>query len=199
MKNSEGILIVGASKASRLIANYLQNSGKRVVLIDANTSFIEHSNNQGLEAYVVNIYDDDLTDNIELNDIGYLIALSGSDAVNKFAVKNFATTFGEHGSFRLISADEVKSQDFEFKNQFFTPKDDYINLSEAVRDFPNLYEILIDSDKGYKQTLEKLHNQLESIPLFVKTTTNNIFVINEFESKNIPKEGVTLIYVGQKI
>ena len=144
LKNSDGILIVGASKASRLIANYLQNSGKRVVLIDANTSFIEHSNNQGLEAYVVNIYDDDLTDNIELNDIGYLIALSGSDAVNKFAVKNFATTFGEHGSFRLISADEVKSQDFEFKNQFFTPKDDYINLSEAVRDFPNLYEIIID-------------------------------------------------------
>ena len=199
LKNSDGILIVGASKASRLIANYLQNSGKRVVLIDANTSFIEHSNNQWLEAYVVNIYDDDLTDNIELNDIGYLIALSGSDAVNKFAVKNFATTFGEHGSFRLISADEVKSQDFEFKNQFFTPKDDYINLSEAVRDFPNLYEIIIDSDKGYKQTLEKLHNQLESIPLFVKTTTNNIFVINEFESKNMPKEGVTLIYVGQKI
>ena len=199
LKNSDGILIVGASKASRLIANYLQNSGKRVVLIDANTSFIEHSNNQGLEAYVVNIYDDDLTDNIELNDIGYLIALSGSDAVNKFAVKNFATTFGEHGSFRLISADEVKSQDFEFKNQFFTPKDDYINLSEAVRDFPNLYEILIDSDKGYKQTLEKLHNQLESIPLFVKTSSNNIFVINEFESKNMPKEGVTLIYVGQKI
>ena len=199
LKNSEGILIVGASKASRLIANYLQNSGKRVVLIDANASFIEQSNNQGLEAYVVNIYDDDLTDNIELNDIGYLIALSGSDAVNKFAVKNFATTFGEHGSFRLISADEVKSQDFEFKNQFFTPKDDYINLSEAVRDFPNLYEILIDSDKGYKQTLEKLHNQLESIPLFVKTSSNNIFVINEFESKNIPKEGVTLIYVGQKI
>ena len=199
LKNSEGILIVGASKASRLIANYLQNSGKRVVLIDANASFIEQSNNQGLEAYVVNIYDDDLTDNIELNDIGYLIALSGSDAVNKFAVKNFATTFGEHGSFRLISADEVKSQDFEFKNQFFTPKDDYINLSEAVRDFPNLYEIIIDSDKGYKQTLEKLHNQLESIPLFVKTSSNNIFVINEFESKNMPKEGVTLIYVGQKI
>ena len=199
LKNSDGILIVGASKASRLIANYLQNLEKRVVLIDANTSFIEESNKQGLEAYVVNIYDDDLTDNIELNDIGYLIALSGSDAVNKFAVNNFANTFGEHGSFRLISAEEVKSQDYEYKKQFFTPKDDYINLSEAVRDFPNLYEIIIDSDKDYKQTLEKLHNQLESVPLFVKTSSNNIFVINEFESKKLPKKGITLIYVGQKI
>ncbi len=199
LKNSDGILIVGASKASRLIANYLQNLEKRVVLIDANTFFIEESNKQGLEAYVVNIYDDDLTDNIELNDIGYLIALSGSDAVNKFAVNSFATTFGEHGSFRLISAEEVKSQDYEYKKQFFTPKDDYINLSEAVRDFPNLYEIIIDSEEDYKQTLEKLHNQLESVPLFVKTSSNNIFVINEFESKKLPKKGITLIYVGQKI
>lgn len=199
LKNSKGILIVGASKAARLIATYLHNSGKRVVLIDANTSFIEKSNNQGLEAYVVNIYDDDLADNIELNDIGYLLALSGSDAVNKFAVNNFATTFGEHGSFRLASADEIKNQDYEHKNQFFTPKDDYINLSEAVRDFPNLYEIKIDSEIAYIQTLEKLNNQLESIPLFVKTSTNNIFVISEFELKKIPKKDIILIYVGQKI
>ena len=199
LKNSEGILIVGASNASRLIANYLQNFGKRVVLIDANSSFVEESNKLGLEAYVVNIYDDDLTDNIELNDIGYLLALSGSDAVNKFAITNFATSFGEHGSFRLISAEEIKSQDYEFQNQFFTPKDDYINLSEVVRDFPNLHEVTIDSDKAYKQTLENLENQLESIPLFVRTSDNDIFVISEFEIKKIPKKGVTLIYVGQKI
>ena len=44
-----------------------------MVLIDANTTFVEESNKLGLEAYVVNIYDDDLTDNIELNDIGYLL------------------------------------------------------------------------------------------------------------------------------
>ena len=168
-------------------------------MIDANSSFVEESNKLGLEAYVVNIYDDDLTDNIELNDIGYLLALSGSDAVNKFAINNFATTFGEHGSFRLISAEEIKSQDFEFQKQFFTPKDDYINLSEVVRDFPNLHEVTIDSDKTYKQTLENLENQLESIPLFVRTSNNDIFVISEFEIKKIPKKGVTLIYVGQKI
>ena len=81
----------------------------------------------------------------------------------------------------------------------FTFKDDYINLSEAVRDFPNLYEVKIDSDKEYKQTLEILNNQLESIPLFVKTSSNDIFVLSEFELKKVPKKGITLIYVGQKI
>ena len=199
LKNSDGILIIGASKASRLIASYLQNLGKRVVLIDANTSFIEQSTNQGLESYAVNIYDDDLTDNIELNDIGYLIALTGSDAVNKFALKNLASTFGEHGAFRLASADEVKNKNFGNNNQFFSPKDDYINLSEAVRDFPNLYEIPIHSDKDYRETLEKLHLQLESIPLFVKTTDNNIYVLSEFETKKLPTKDTVLVYVGQEI
>ena len=199
LSKSNGILIIGASKASRLIASYLQNLGKRVVLIDANTSFIEQSTNQGLESYAVNIYDDDLTDNIELNDIGYLIALTGSDAVNKFALKNLASTFGEHGAFRLASADEVKNKNFGNNNQFFSPKDDYINLSEAVRDFPNLYEIPIHSDKDYRETLEKLHLQLESIPLFVKTTDNNIYVLSEFETKKLPTKDTVLVYVGQEI
>tara|TARA_B100000787_G_scaffold170248_1_gene165209 strand:- start:55844 stop:57661 length:1818 start_codon:yes stop_codon:yes gene_type:complete len=199
LKNSDGILIIGASKSSRLIASYLQDFGKRVVLIDANKSFIDLSVKQDLEAYQVNIYDDDLTDNIELNDIGYLIALTGSDTVNKFVYNNLATIFGEHGAFRLVSAEEVMNQNFEDENQFFTPKDDYINLSEAVRDYPNIHEISIQSVEEYKKTLELLHKKLESIPLFVKTADNNIYLLSEFKSKELSREDVTLVYVGNKI
>ncbi len=199
LKNSDGILIVGASKSSRLIANYLQNFGKRVVLIDSNKLFVEQSNKEELEAYQVNVFDDDLTDNIELNDIGYLIALTGSDEVNKFAIKNLSKIFGEHGAFRLASAEEVKGKDFENKNLFFTPKDDFINLSEAVRDFPIIHEISINTEKEYKVTLQKLHNQLESIPLFIKSNDDNIYLLSEFESKGISPKESTLVYVGDKI
>lgn len=199
LKNSDGILIIGASKASRLIADYLQKFGKRVVLIDSNKTFIEQANEEGLEAYSVNIYDDDLTDNIELNDVGYLIAMTGSDAVNKFALNNLSKTFGEHGAFRLASADEVKTKDFAEKNTFFTPQDDYINLSEAVRDYPNIYEIKINSNEEYHTKLEKLHTQLESVPLFVITKDENIYLLSEFESKELPVEGIKLVYIGDKI
>ena len=199
LKNSDGILIIGASKASRLIASYLQKSGKRVVLIDSNRAYIENSNNEGIEAYEVNIYDDDLTNNIELNDIGYLIAMTGSEAVNKFALKNLSKTFGEHGAFRLATSEEVKDENYEEKEVFFSPKDDYINLSEAVRDFPNIYEIEINSNKEYKESLEKLHNQLESIPLFIKSKDKNIYLLSEFESKEISTEKSTLVYLGNKI
>ena len=199
LKNSDGILIVGASKASRLVADYLQKFGKRVVLIDSNKTYIEKATEQGIEAYRVNIYDDDLTDNIELNDIGYLIAMTGSEAVNKFATKNLSKTFGEHGAFRLATADEVKNKNYEEKANFFSPKDDYINLSEAVRDFPNIYEIDIHTKDEYRSNLDKLHSQLESVPLFVITNDQNIYLIAEFESKELPFEEIKLVYVGDKI
>tara|TARA_B100000768_G_scaffold103635_1_gene96343 strand:+ start:3895 stop:4131 length:237 start_codon:yes stop_codon:yes gene_type:complete len=77
--------------------------------------------------------------------------------------------------------------------------DDYVSLRELVRNLSNLYEISIHSDKDYKETLEKLDMQLESIPLFVKTVDNNIFVLSEFKSKKFPKKDAVLVYVGQKI
>jgi len=199
LNSSDGILIVGASKSSRLIAEYIQNLGKRVVLIDANTSFIEQSSNMGLEAYSVNVYDDDLSDNIELNDIGYLIALTGSDAVNKYALKNFSPIFGERGAYRLATADEVKNQNFENEKHFFTPKDDFINLSEAARDYPSIYETAISSENEFNETLEKLHNQIESVPLFVKTIDNKIYTLSDFYSRQLIKKDIMLVYLGDKI
>ena len=185
LKDSDGILFVGASKSSRLIAKYLQDFGKRVVLIDANKLFVEQSNNEGLEAYEANVYDDDLTNNIELNDVGYLIAMTGSDAVNNYVLKNLSEAFGDHGSYRLVSSDELKSENFVNKDEFLTPSDDFINFSETVRDFPTIHEMKLKSDSEFNTSLEKIQNQLQSIPLFIKTNDKNIYLLPEIESKNI--------------
>ncbi|MGB5316556.1 MAG: sodium:proton antiporter, partial [Robiginitalea sp.] len=62
LTKSEGILIVGASKASRLIGRYLQRNNRHVVLIDSNESNIDKAQKAGLEAIAANIYADNLTD-----------------------------------------------------------------------------------------------------------------------------------------
>ncbi|MEC8831332.1 MAG: sodium:proton antiporter, partial [Bacteroidota bacterium] len=68
LKKSEGILIIGASKLSRLIGNYLRKNNRHVVLIDNNQNNVEKAKKLGLEAITANIFSDSLTDNIELND-----------------------------------------------------------------------------------------------------------------------------------
>lgn len=199
LKDSNAILIVGASKPARLIAKYLQDNDKRVVLIDSNKMFVEQSAKEDLEAYEVNIYDDDLANNIELNDVGYLIAMTGSDAVNKFAINSFSSVFGGQGYFRLATADEVKNKNYEKQHLFFTPHDDYINLSEVVRDYPSIHEVSINSEEEYQTTMQKLFDQVESIPLFVKTTDGNLSLIAEFESQKLSPKKAKLVYLGDKI
>ena len=198
LKSSNAILFIGASKPSRLIASYLRDKGKRVVLIDSNKTFIEKAIEDDLEAINVNIYDDDLTDNIELNDVGYLIALTGNDAVNKYALSNFAEAFGEHGAFRLASSLEVINATSEERQGFFTPKDDYINLSEAFRENPTIKEVSISSEEEYEKIFEILANEEKSIPLFIEKE-EGLYLIPEFEKLDIEKNGIILSYLGKDV
>ena len=108
LKKSEGILIVGASDPSRLIASYLKNNKRRVVLIDSNRDNISKAKEQGLEAFECDIYADEIFENIELNDIGFLLALTGSPAINEYALNKLRGVFGEEGAFRLISGEEMQ-------------------------------------------------------------------------------------------
>ena len=198
LKSSNAILFLGASDPARLIAKYLIDAGKRVVLIDSNKSFIETAKQEGLEAFSTNIYDDDLTDNIELNDVGYLIAMTGSDAVNDFAITSLSNAFGEHGAYRLATSKEIRTNNSENKDQFFSPKDDYINLSEAFRDNPKIYEVVIDSEEMYHTMLSKLFNELKSVLLFVKKS-GKLYLIPEFEKSGLSKENCTFVYLGKNI
>ena len=198
LKSSNAILFLGASDPARLIAKYLIDAGKRVVLIDSNKSFIETAKQEGLEAFSTNIYDDDLTDNIELNDVGYLIAMTGSDAVNDFAITSLSNAFGEHGAYRLATSKEIRTNNSENKDQFFSPKDDYINLSEAFRDNPKIYEVVIDSEEMYNTMLSKLFNELKSVLLFVKKS-GKLYLIPEFEKSGLSKENCTFVYLGKNI
>ena len=198
LKKSNAILFVGASHPSRLIASYLKNKGKRVVILDSNKDFIEQALEDDLEALNVNIYDDELRDNIELSDVGYLIAITGNDAVNEYALANFSNIYGEHGSFRLASSEEIINATNEEREHFFTPKDDYINLSEAFRENPVIQEIKIKNEVEYDAVLSELYKEEKSIPLFIENS-KGIYLISEFEKEGFDKKDLVLSYLGKDI
>ncbi len=198
LKSSNAILIVGASGPARLVASYLKDYGKRVVLIDSNKNYIDKAIKSNLEAFSVDIYGDNLADNIELNDVGYLLSMTGSEAVNEYAINNFSKDFGEHGAYRLATSDEIRSNSEKNKFNFLTPKDDYINLSEAFRGNPEIFEVKINSEEEYITTFSKLYNEVKSVPLFVKNG-KNLYLIPEFENKNEKKENISLVYLGKNV
>ena len=200
LERSNAIMIVGASDVARLIAKYLKDNKRRVVLIDSNSENVEKAKAEGLESIEVSIYDDELTDNIELNDVGYLIAMTGSDSINKFVISNFASIFGEQGAYRLATSQEVITKDYEDEDHLFTIEDDYINIMEAVREFPEIHETPVNSVQEYKTKIEKIHDEIKSIPILVKNkNTNEILLISEFEHDVKKIEGWIVVYLGKNL
>ena len=200
LKRSDAILIIGASSPARLIAKYLKDNDKRVILIDSNKNFIQKSLKAGLEAIEIDIYNQDLTDNIELNDVGYLIAMTGSEAVNKYAIESFSNNFGEQGSYRLATSEEIKNPNLSIEQQqiLFNPKGDYINLSEAFRENPKIYEVEINTEDEYKTMVSRLFNEFKSVLLFIRKD-DKLYLIPEFEKTELTKEDCTLIYLGKNV
>ncbi len=198
LKKSDAVLFVGASKPVRLIANFLKEKGKRVILIDSNKSFIQEALDSDIEAFKVDVYDDELANNIELNDVGYLIALTGSDQVNMHALNKFSENFGEQGAYKLASSKEITEASDSDRESFFTPHDDYINLSEAYRENPIINKVNISNQKEYNSLLEVLSKEEKSIPLFVENK-QGIYLLPEFEKNKFAKEDITLFYLGKVV
>ncbi|MEJ6791766.1 MAG: sodium:proton antiporter [Lacinutrix sp.] len=198
LTKSDGILIVGASKISRLIGHYLESNGRHVVLIDSNQTNIDKAKELGLEAINTNIYSDTLMDNIELNDVGYLMALTGSNDINKYAINKFSSQFGENGSFRLVSVDEMRDSNNNPKEGLFSHTDDYSTLSNVVKKFPSIQEIELKDKAHYENLIELSDNDKDIIPLFIKNEAYEIKIISSY-SKEIEDIGEKwkLVYLGK--
>ncbi|QLG45385.1 cation:proton antiporter [Costertonia aggregata] len=198
LKKSEGILIVGASKVSRLIGEYLQKNKRHVVLIDNNQTNINKAKKLGLEAFSANIYSDSLTDNIELNDVGYLMALTGNSDINKFAINKFRKQFGENGSFRLVNTDEMNDPENNPKEGLFSHTDDFIKLMEATRKHPVIHEIDLKDTEHYEGLIEITKADQDIVPLFLKSPEGEIKIISSFSTEfNDVTEGYKLVYLGK--
>jgi NhaP-type Na+/H+ or K+/H+ antiporter len=199
LKTSDAILIAGASSFSRLIATYLKDNNRRVILIDSNPKSIEKARALGLEAIEGNVYSDDLVDNVELNDVGFLLALTASASVNRFVLEKFSSIYGEHGAFRLISTEEMLEGEHKPDINLFTRHDDYINLSEVVRDYPAINEIEIKSKEHFKSLLKQINFEKHAIPVFIKDKKGEIHIIATLNDDEKFAKGNILMYVGKKM
>lgn len=205
LDSSSGILMVGANKGARLIAQYLQDQGRRVVLVDTNHTAIEKAKEMGLQTLQKNIYSEDIEDSFDLLDIGYTLALTSSDEVNHFACTERKDVFGENGAYRLLSKAEMEARQVDAASPaLFGPQCDSINFSEVARDYPEIHEVAI-TDQAHLQTLfQNVRTSRHNIPLFYKSNSGNIEPIyahydaNYFNGITV-MEGDHLVYMGQQV
>ena len=195
---SGGIMIIGANKISRLIASYLKKNNRHVVLIDSNKVNVEKAKKLGLYAFEANIYEDDLSQDIELSDIGFLMALTGSTEVNEFSLQRFKKEFGENGAFRLITSEEIDRPEKIIPQSLFSDTADYRKLMDVASVFPIVNEIKLQSARHFNQLKRNLETSETAVPLFIKDFNGTLHILSSKE--NIPVEkGYKLVYIGKSI
>ncbi|MDT0647257.1 sodium:proton antiporter [Zunongwangia sp. F260] len=199
IKDSQGILIVGASSISRLIGKYLQDNNRHVVLLDNNADNIRKAKDLGIDAIEGSVYADDLLNNVELNDVGYVMAITGNSDINKTAITKFKKQFGENGSFRVITSDEMNNPEKNPEEGLFSHTDDYIKLTEVSRRYPMIHELDLNSKEHYEGLIEISKTDPDIIPIFVKSETGKFVIIPSHSSEVEINEGYQLVYLGKKI
>jgi hypothetical protein len=199
LTKSEGILIIGASKVSQIIAQYLIENGRHVVLVDSNQNNVNKANDLGIESYTENIYSETLSDNVEFNDIGYLLALTGNSDINNYAVNKFGAQFGENGSFRLVSNTELHEEITKPNEGLFSYTDDYVSFSQVIEKHPEVNEIKISNKDKYIELLEALTKDEDQIPLFLKDAKGEIHILSSLNSDKLEEitKKSTLVYLGK--
>lgn len=95
-----GFLIVGADELARQIGNVLQQEGVRVVLADINPANVRQAKLDGLEAHYGNLLGSG-ADEVSLEGIGTLLALTPNDEANTLSAKKYEREFGRKNVYQL--------------------------------------------------------------------------------------------------
>lgn len=197
-KDLKGILIIGSSSFSRIIAKYLKENQREVVIIDNNASNVKLAKNMGIQAINANIYSDDLSENLELSDMGFLMALTGNASVNQKAIENFSDQFGEKGTYRIISSEEMRDPNLNPEQTLFSHTDDYIKLVNLARKHPEINELSIKDTEDFLHQLSELNASINSVPLFIKTQENDIQILPADPAHLAIQGNEKIVYLGQK-
>ncbi|HMB98599.1 MAG TPA: sodium:proton antiporter [Balneolaceae bacterium] len=169
---ARGFLIVGGHTWSREIAFLLKKEGFKVLVADSNRLHINKAEKKGLNTYHGNILSPSAIEEINLDGIGKLLALTPNDEVNSLSVIRFSRIFGSSNVFQLPSnfPDSPEKQEMPKNIRGRTLFDNSMNYGKI--------EQLFNADSDFKivEITENMDQQIfkdkfneQRIPMFLIT------------------------------
>ncbi len=188
-KDPQGILIVGASEPARFLAHYLKGKVP-VLLADASHANIKEARRRGLPVFHGNVLKDEEIQEMDLSEMGRLMAMTSNTEINLLAVRKFAPLFGPQRVFRLVSRREMEIEGLVLpRNILFEARADHLRLVELVRAGAPLEKMPVNSIDEYEAWLEK---HPRAVPLFIERPNGKLWVICRYRLPIEPES--VLIY-----
>jgi NhaP-type Na+/H+ or K+/H+ antiporter len=197
-KRNNGVLIIGADRPARLLGAFFKDQGRRVVMVDMNAANLGRAAEEDIEVFKADIYQDDLKELIDLQNMEYLLAMTGSGGVNKYARTNYANYFAGENTFAVQQYSEDGIAD-ESRVQIIAPFDDHIDLMEVARDHPRIHLLNFTTNGELKENIKKMKSSVGSVPLCIWTSERELRPLVDTEKNLNSIEVGSIIYLGKTV
>ena len=194
--NPQGVLIVGGHSWARAIAHTLQEEGYKVLMVDANWANISAARMANVPTFYANILSQYAMDEIELNGIGRLMALTSDDQFNSLSALQFANVFGRAESYQLPPLESEEKEGRGTVSQhlrarlLFGPGMNYAYLNDRFTSGAVIKTTSLTEEFDYEGF--KIHYGEKAIPLFLIDENGNLVVFT-VDNPPRPRPGQKLI------
>jgi NhaP-type Na+/H+ or K+/H+ antiporter len=191
--NPQGVIIVGAHRWSIQLGLAINKLGFRVLLVDSNPENVIVARINNLEAITANILSEDIINELNLQGIGKLFAVTANDEVNALAALHFEDIFGRSGVYQLpykkmeFGEDQSVSRHLRGR-RLFGENMTFEKISELVNGPAEIKFLEFKTDEDLQ-----LVSEVRMIPLILIDTQNNLTIYTD-EQNPKPAVGMRLIY-----
>lgn len=189
----QGILFVGAHGWAREMAAVLRESGCRVILVDSNRAHVRDARMRELNTHYGSILGEHTIEELPLDGIGRLIALTPNDEVNALAVLRFGEVFDRTEGYQLAPPDNSRRRNLstELRGRvLFGPNITYDYLEKLFRSGAAIKATPLTEQFNFN-AFKSLYGE-GAVPLFTVSASNKVSIFTA-DRRPSPVPGDTLI------
>ncbi|MFB6286082.1 MAG: cation:proton antiporter, partial [Candidatus Bipolaricaulia bacterium] len=201
--NPQGALIIGAQPWAREIAQAIRDEGFPVRLVDDNWAHITAARQAGFETFYAGVLQEYVLDEIDLDGIGRLLALTPNDEVNALAALHFMEIFGRAEVYQLppprVAEGEPAQQLLPRHLRgrlLFEAGATHSELERRFAEGAMLKRTSLTKEFGYRAFRE--HYGDSAVPLFAVKRGGRLVVITT-DIETAPEAGDTLIALVEPV
>lgn len=190
----DGILIVGAHAWAQKLACALQDAGRTVLMVDTNNDHVENAKANGLPAVYASVLSEHILDEVDLSQMGRLMALTRNDEVNSLAALRFAEIFGRENVFQLPLHSSHHSRTGIASEQhgrcLFMPITTFTYLEQRFAAGAEVIPVTLKKEGDFQAFREQYGPT--AVPLFMVDPSNGVSIMATDKTQS-PRVGQTLI------
>lgn len=197
-----GAIIVGAHEWARRIGSALQEAGFFVMMVDTNYGNVQQARMEDLPTHYGSVLDETSLEDIDLNGIGRLLAMTSNDEVNALAALHAIEAFGRADVYQLPLRRRETLPDQEVPGHLhgrflFSEQATFARLANMYENGAVIKATPLSKEFDYA-AFKRLYGD-SAIPLFLADPTNKRLSIFTTDTPLTPTAGQVIISMAMPV